>query len=351
MGVCTSKTDGGKAAAAGKTIAKAGPSEEKLPKLMLIGAGGGGKSTIMKQLRILCGKGFDDQDRGELVPIVHYNAINSMRLLCTQSKIMKIDVVSQESRNFILNMQDHQEVMNPTMVRHLQALWRDDGIQHTYQQRHTFPLPLVAHCDYFLTNAERAADDAYLPSNEDILRCSARTTGIVEGSVAVGDSKFVVYDVGGQRAERKKWVHCLKEASCLIYVAGVSGFDEKLVEDPDDNRLSEEFKLFEGVCDMFPTKQIVLILNKTDTLREKISRAGHKGSKFSAYFPDCRDDSSYDKVLEWVKAAFLARNKYADRPVSVFNLNAIDRDQVLATFGQIKVRVPKNVGVGAPSSK
>lgn len=351
MGVCASKTDGVKAAAAGKTIQRTSPSEDKLPKLLLLGAGNGGKSTITKQLRLLFGtpKGYTDMDREELVPIVHHNIISSIKTLCLQSEVMKIDVVNQESRHFILNLQDHQEVMNATMLRHLQALWKDEGIQHTYQQRHTFPLPLVDHCEYFLNHAETTANDTYIPSDADILRCKARTTGIVECSVAFGDSKFIIYDVGGQRAERKKWVHCFKESTCLIYVAGVSGFDEKLIEDPDDNRLSEEFKLFEGVCDMHPTKQIILILNKTDVLQEKIQRAGQRGVKFSAFFPDCRDDGNYESVLAWIKAQFLARNKFPERSIQVMNLNAIDTDQVRSVFNQVKDQVPKIPPANAPS--
>lgn len=57
---------------------------------------------------------------------------------------------------------------------------------------------------YFLDKAAEAAQEGYLPDDKDILRCSARTTGIVEVGVTFGDSKYVVYDVGGQRAERKK---------------------------------------------------------------------------------------------------------------------------------------------------
>ena len=35
-------------------------------------------------------------------------------------------------------------------------------------------------------------------------------------------------------------------------LSSTSGYDEKLVEDPDDNRLNEEFKLFEGASSRPP---------------------------------------------------------------------------------------------------
>lgn len=38
-------------------------------------------------------------------------------------------------------------------------------------------------------------------------------------------------DVGGQRSERRKWIHCFENVDCLIFVAALSGYDQCLVED------------------------------------------------------------------------------------------------------------------------
>lgn len=40
-----------------------------------------------------------------------------------------------------------------------------------------------------------------------------------------------MFDVGGQRSERKKWVHCFEGVHCLMFVAALSGYDQCLVED------------------------------------------------------------------------------------------------------------------------
>ena len=40
-----------------------------------------------------------------------------------------------------------------------------------------------------------------------------------------------MFDVGGQRSERKKWVHCFEGVQCLMFVAALSGYDQCLVED------------------------------------------------------------------------------------------------------------------------
>lgn len=51
-----------------------------------------------------------------------------------------------------------------------------------------------------------------------------------------------MFDVGGQRSERKKWVHCFEGVHCLMFIAALSGYDQCLVEDKtavSDLRLTE----------------------------------------------------------------------------------------------------------------
>lgn len=40
-----------------------------------------------------------------------------------------------------------------------------------------------------------------------------------------------VFDVGGQRSQRKKWIHCFDDAKAIIYVASLSEYDQVLEED------------------------------------------------------------------------------------------------------------------------
>ena len=50
--------------------------------------------------------------------------------------------------------------------------------------------------------------DGYIATVEDLLRSRVRTSGIVEEVYTIDEVVFVMYDVGGQRNERKKWIHC-----------------------------------------------------------------------------------------------------------------------------------------------
>lgn len=40
-----------------------------------------------------------------------------------------------------------------------------------------------------------------------------------------------IYDVGGQRSERKKWIHCFEEVHAIIFIVAISEFDQVLLED------------------------------------------------------------------------------------------------------------------------
>ena len=46
-----------------------------------------------------------------------------------------------------------------------------------------------------------------------------------------------MYDVGGQRNERKKWIHCFDGVTAVIFVVGLSEYDQALLEDDSANRM------------------------------------------------------------------------------------------------------------------
>ena len=56
-----------------------------------------------------------------------------------------------------------------------------------------------------------------------------------------------MYDVGGQRNERRKWIHCFEDVTAVIFVAAISEYDQKLFEDGATNRMVEALELFEEV--------------------------------------------------------------------------------------------------------
>lgn len=40
-----------------------------------------------------------------------------------------------------------------------------------------------------------------------------------------------MFDLGGQRSERKKWIHCFENVTAIIFMVALSEFDQVLIED------------------------------------------------------------------------------------------------------------------------
>ena len=75
------------------------------------------------------------------------------------------------------------------------------------------------------------ADPNYLPTDQDILRSRVKTTGITETMFRVGELTYRLFDVGGQRSERKKWIHCFENVTALVFLVSLSEYDQMLYED------------------------------------------------------------------------------------------------------------------------
>ena len=81
-----------------------------------------------------------------------------------------------------------------------------------------------------------------------------------------------MFDVGGQRSERKKWYRCFTGVTAIIFCTAMSEYDLVLEEDDEVNRMIESMKLFDSICNnrWFTDTSIILFLNKKDLFEEKI---------------------------------------------------------------------------------
>lgn len=82
-----------------------------------------------------------------------------------------------------------------------------------------------------MQDVERLFEKDYVPGDQDILRARLRTTGISETVFDTGNLTFKMFDVGGQRSERKKWIHVFDNVQVVLFLVAISGFDHVLVED------------------------------------------------------------------------------------------------------------------------
>lgn len=152
-----------------------------------------------------------------------------------------------------------------------------------------FPFPLTLPFHSYFDSIQRIAAPDYLPNDQDVLRSRVKTTGITETTFIIGDLTYRMFDVGGQRSERKKWIHCFENVTTILFLVAISEYDQLLFEDETVNRMQEALTLFDSICNSrwFLKTSIILFLNKIDRFKEKLPVSPMKN-----YFPDYEGMSS-----------------------------------------------------------
>jgi len=82
------------------------------------------------------------------------------------------------------------------------------------------------------------------PTDQDILCSRVKTTGIMETTFKVEELTYKLFDVGGQRSEWKKWIHCFENVTALVFLVSLSEYDQMLYEDEIVVCLSSSFYAF-----------------------------------------------------------------------------------------------------------
>ena len=142
--------------------------------------------------------------------------------------------------------------------------------QHCFSRSREYQLNDSA--AYYLNQLDRIASPHFVPTQQDVLRTRVKTTGIIETQFNFKGLHFKMFDVGGQRSERKKWIHCFEGVTSIIFCVALSGYDLVLAEDEEMNRMMESMKLFDSICNnkWFVETSIILFLNKKDLFEDKI---------------------------------------------------------------------------------
>ncbi|KAJ3428658.1 guanine nucleotide-binding protein g(o) subunit alpha [Anaeramoeba flamelloides] len=309
-------------------------------KILLLGAGESGKSTLFKQMKLLQDGNFDEDDYQVFINIIRENVISQLRVLILASEQLEIPIENNDLANEIKNLKRGGD-WRDEFTKNLQILWNDPGIQKTYHLRdERYHLNDCA--EYFFNNIERIRQTNYRPTKEDILQARVRTTGIDETEFSLNDFKFTMVDVGGQRNERRKWIHCFEDVTSIIFVSSLCGYNQTLREDSLVNRMTESLNLFKDICNSpwFEQSSIILFLNKTDLFKEKIKTIG-----INVYFSDFKGGSDYELSIQHIKSKFLEinENKQSNKRIYAFETCAINTKNIEYIFKSVSDTILQNI--------
>ena len=319
-----------------KNLKEDGIQAAKDIKLLLLGAGESGKSTIVKQMKIIHDSGFTPEDFRQYKPVVYSNTIQSMVAILRAMQSLQIsfaDYAREQDAKMVFDIVTRMEDTEPFSEEFLQAmkrLWTDAGVQQCFQRSNEYQLNDSA--KYFLDDLDRLGRKDYMPTEQDILRTRVKTTGIVEVHFSFKNLNFKLFDVGGQRSERKKWIHCFEDVTAIIFCVAMSEYDQVLHEDETTNRMQESLKLFDSICNnkWFLETAIILFLNKKDLFEEKIKR-----SPLTICFPEYTGEQNYQEAAAFVQAQFEAKNKSNDKEIYCHMTCATDTTNIQFVFDAV----------------
>lgn len=379
-------------------------------KLLLLGAGESGKSTVLKQLKLLHQGGFTHQERLQYTQVIWADAIQSMKILVIQARKMGIQLDcddpvrspelfeckrvllrakaldfidagvaggSEFLSDYVLKYSERYETKrrvqstgeaqafdteqaaqleapldlreisnnleqgtsddqmfireqqrqlqqrtrtNEEVAYAIGTLWRRDrGIKQCYARSNEFQLEGSA--GYYFDHLDNFARPDYVCTDEDILKGRIKTTGITESEFTIGSSRFRVFDAGGQRSERKKWIHCFEGITAVLFVLAMSEYDQMLFEDERVNRMHESIMLFDTLVNSrwFRDTPFILFLNKMDLFEDKVRRI-----PIRKYFPDFQGRvGDVEAGISYFENIFLSLNR-SNKPIYVRRTCATD---------------------------
>ncbi|KAL3418450.1 g protein alpha subunit [Phlyctema vagabunda] len=257
-------------------------------KLLLLGAGESGKSTILKQMRLIyTNEGFSKSEKDEWRLIIFNNILEGLRKTIEAMEELSIAFESENTLLHLNTINDEIDIkpFDPIPIEYRQVfkdLWKDRGIQEAVQR-----------------DLDRVFSKDFLPTDQDVLRARLRTTGITETHFELDNIIYRIFDVGGQKSERKKWIHCFENVHCLMFLVAISGYDQCLIEDKDRNQMQEALMLWEFIANShwFVKSALILFLNKIDLFKAKIVTSSITKHGFSDFLGDITNPQQTSKYF------------------------------------------------------
>ena len=323
---------------------------KKVVKVLLLGSGESGKSTFVKQMKILYQNGYTTDELLEYKPFVYRNVLDCIKsviagIIDVEPELIKpnepngalnkttdesseieknsfyendnVDGEQRPKRKHVLEYNElndvldyeynnENEVFDPVIAQYIKKIYNTPEVQWfiKYEQSKFY---LIDSTNYFLPEIDRIADPNYITTVDDALRTRKKTSGIYDLKFEVPDGMIIhMFDVGGQRSERKKWIYCFDNVTLIIFCVALSEYDQVLLEENSENRLEESLILFDSVVNSrwFSRTSIVLFLNKIDVLVEKLPY-----SPLEKHFRDYSGGNNVNKAVKYILWKFTQVNR------------------------------------------
>ncbi|KAL1915973.1 uncharacterized protein VTP21DRAFT_6361 [Calcarisporiella thermophila] len=328
--------------------------------LLVLGPEQSGKTSIMKQIQVVYGGGYNHIERELYKYIIYHNVLKTIHTLCYRlykkrqipdldenfehyKTILKFEPLSKPvwvKGNLVyqfrnpddervkdrarsrLQEEDYISTLFHKSIPAIKALWADKAIRNAYTTRIDPCLQDSAH--YFLDDLDRISERGYIPNDTDIVNAYAQTIGMTECRATVKNDNYLLYDLGGHSSQRHHWISYYEACECLLYVCALSTYDQVSIWDPKVNRLEEAVSIFHSLCTnpLLRKACFVVFLNKIDVMQEKMER----GIRVSKYIELYKGPNQFDPVTRFFWKYFTNQNKGSLRLMYIHFTTGINID-------------------------
>jgi guanine nucleotide-binding protein G(i) subunit alpha len=317
-------------------------------KILLLGTGESGKSTIQKQFcRRFEPDGIPEITLKHFSETIVSNVIDALGIACYRMNKTGIKYTSGE----IADIADHMIALSKSdislkvnimdrydeeLYNKICTLWKDPVIQKVVREQ-----VLVTHVSdsilYFLENLGQIRPPFELPTNTQIIHACKKTTGIVQTTISLENIKFIIIDTGGQRNERRKWKSMYTKADMVIFVVALSDYDQQLYEDSSINRLQDALDAFKNVVNIPELRDcpFFLIFNKVNSFKYRIEELMHD---LHLCFPEYNQGRDYKAAMKFIENQFtqLFSQRGGSQNIFIEYVNAINNDELDPVLDKIK---------------
>ncbi|KAF2719280.1 G-protein alpha subunit [Polychaeton citri CBS 116435] len=311
-------------------------------KILLLGSGESGKSTIVKQMKIIHQNGYTQDELAFYRHTIYKNLVDCAKALVSAIRQFDIEVEQAENNEYCDYLSEYsvdpdpQTALDPRISEAITSLWKDPCVPKVFEHQSEFYL--MDSAPYFFDEVARICGEDYIPNEQDVLRARTKTTGIYETRFQMGQLSIHMFDVGGQRSERKKWIHCFENVTSIIFCVALSEYDQVLLEESSQNRMMESLVLFDSVVNSrwFMRTSIILFLNKVDLFRAKLAK-----SPLGNYFPDYSGGNDVNRAAKYLLWRFNQVNR-AHLNLYPHLTQATDTSNIRLVFAAVKETILQN---------
>ncbi|TFY59215.1 hypothetical protein EVJ58_g5909 [Rhodofomes roseus] len=278
-------------------------------KILLLGSGESGKSTIVKQMKIIHQNGYTKAELMTYRTTIYRNLLESAHNIILAMRKIGVDCVHPDNRARTERILDYAVVADSAfnfdeeMARAIYELWQDPIIPAIMD--HSSEFYLMDSASYFFTEALRIGTRDYVPTETDVLRARQKSTGITETRFTLGP---------------------------------LSEYDQVLLEERNQNRMAESLVLFDSVINSrwFLRTSIILFLNKIDVFKSKLPKV-----PLEKYFPEYTGGPDINKAAKYILWRFMQANR-ARLSVYPHLTQATDTSNIRLVFAAVKETILQN---------